>query len=131
MGLMMDSRTFYSTALKSGNSMQITVSTVAVRDLEINPGDQIEVTVRKTGKQGRRRPDAKFPEKTQKTVEEPKSEPVQYPEGKIDAETKSNFLNLLKRKGINETLDIATSQSEYKKEEFLSDPDIKKAIENG
>ena len=61
----MDSRTYYASALKSGNRIQITVASVAVRDLQIEPGDQLQIIVSKTGKKGMSRPDSKFPTKTE------------------------------------------------------------------
>lgn len=57
----MDSRTFYANAIKSGAGISVHIASVAVRDLEVEPGDQLQIIVLKTGKKGRRRPDAKFP----------------------------------------------------------------------
>jgi hypothetical protein len=46
----MESRMFYGTAYKAGNQIQLNVPKSAILALGINPRDELEVTIRKTGR---------------------------------------------------------------------------------
>jgi len=113
-------RIFYTTALKSGGGIHVNVTKMAVRDLEIVPGDQLKVTVEKTGKEGRRRPDAKFPQ-MKKPTETPKPK---LPEKAKETETVPSEIIAqafeMRRKGTSiEEIDAKIqSSTDYSLEEF-------------
>lgn len=140
----METRTFYGTALKSGTGFQVWINKMVVRDLEIEKGDQLMLIVTKTGKKGRSRPDAKFPDQTETAAEAPRATPKntepEVPEQKsgptptpinytkIDDLTKGQILAKIKKESWNLVISQASTGDDYDKEDFLNDPDIALAI---
>lgn len=133
-------RIFYANALKSGNSVHLNVSTTAIRDLEITPGDQLKVTLEKTGIKGRTRPDAKFPQMNNKPKERPVS--VQVPSTKrpqptpvptkrdvIDPEIKAQILGRLKKDPASLVISQVIGETDYSEADLRNDKDIAKAID--
>ena len=133
----METRTFYASALKAGERFQVCISAIATRDLQIRRGDQLEITVRKTGIKARTRPDSRYPQSTKaetepgstpvvKTPEIPSVEPVKET---LDPEFKAQILTRLQKESATLVIAQASAHPDYDREEIMADPDIKKAVE--